>query len=114
MSAGLPLMKNPLAPKSNLFPLGITAAALATNAAIPKKMFGSGTTLIISDEEMNGILKIVKYLEDSGLLKAGAREIITSEAKEQKSGLLGILLGTLGATLLGNVLAGKGVLRAGE
>ena len=63
---------------------------------------------------MNDILKIVKYFEDSGLLKAGAREIITSEAKEQKSGLLGILLGTLGATLLGNVLAGKGVLRAGE
>ena len=46
--------------------LGLTEAALATNAAIQKNIFGSGTTLIISDEEMNYIIEIVKYLEDSG------------------------------------------------
>ena len=58
-------------------PLGLTAAVLATDVAIHKKMFGSGfTTLIISNEEMNDIMKIVKSLEESGLLiKAYAKQL---------------------------------------
>ena len=80
-----------------------------------KKILGSGhnTTLIIPNDEMNNILKIVKYLENSGLL-LGVSETIKNEAKEQKGGFLSMLLGTLGASLLGNMLAGKGVITAGE
>ena len=63
---------------------------------------------------MNDILKIVKSLEDSGLLLKGVSETIQHEAKEQKGGFLGMLLGTLGASLLGDILSGKGVIRAGE
>ena len=62
---------------------------------------------------MKDILKIVKSLKDSGLL-SGVSETIKNEAKEQKVGFLSILLGTLGASLLGNMLASKGVIRAGE
>ena len=104
----------PLA-KSVLIPLGLTAAALAADAGIHKKILGSGhnTTLIIPNDEMNNILKIVKYLENSGLL-LGVSETIKNEAKEQKGGFLSMLLGTLGASLLGNMLAGKGVITAGE
>ena len=81
-----------------------------------KKILGSGhnATLIISNDEMEDFLQIVKSLEDSGTLLKGARETIKNEAKEQKGGFLSILLGTLGASLLGYTLAGKGVLRAGE
>ena len=99
---GLPLMKNvrrSLA-KNVLIPLGLTAAASARDAAIHKKMFGSGnTTLNISNEEMNDIMKIIKSLEESGLLIKSDGETIKNEAKEQKGGLLGILLITLGASL---------------
>ena len=64
---------------------------------------------------MKDVLEIIKYLEDSGLLLEGASsKIIKNEAKEQKEGFLSILLGTLGAGLLGHLLAGKGVIRAGE
>ena len=63
---------------------------------------------------MEYILKIGKSLEDSGLLLEGVSETIKNEAKEQKEGFLSMLLGTLGASLLGNMLAGKGVIRAGE
>ena len=63
---------------------------------------------------MEDILKIVKSLEDSGLLLKGVCETIKNEAKEQKRGFHSMLLGTLGASLLGNMLAGKGVMRAGE
>ena len=63
---------------------------------------------------MKDIVKIVKSLEDSGLLLEGVSETIQNEAKEQKGGFLSMLLGTLGASLLGNILAGKGVNRAGE
>ena len=81
-----------------------------------KKLLGSGhnTTLIISDDEMKDILKIVKFLEDSGLLLEGVSETIKNEAKEQKGGFISMLLGTLGKSLLGNMLADKGVIRAGE
>ena len=78
-------------------------------------MFGSGvTTLIISNEEINAIMKIVKSLEESGLLIKGVSETIKNKAKEQKGGFLGTLLGTLGASLLGNLLTGTGTVRAGE
>ena len=78
-------------------------------------MFGSGTTaLIISNDEMDDILKIVKSLEDSGLLLKRVSETIQHEAKEQRGGFLSMLLGTLGASLLGDILSGKGVIRAGE
>ena len=78
-------------------------------------MFRSGfTTLLISNEEVNDVMKIVKYLEESGLLIKGVSEAIQNEAKKQIGGLLSILLGTLGASLLGNLLAGKGTVRAGE
>ena len=63
---------------------------------------------------MKDILKIVKYLENSGLLLEGVSETIKSKAKGQKGEFLRMLLGTLGASLLGNMLAGKGVIRAGE
>ena len=63
---------------------------------------------------MKDIIKIVKSLEDSGLLFKGVSETIQNEAKEQKGGFLSMLLGTLGASLLGNILAGKGINRAGE
>ena len=59
-------------------------------------------------------MKIVKSLEDSGLLLKGVSETIQNEAKEQKGGFFSALLGTLGASLLGNILAGKGMNRAGE
>ena len=78
-------------------------------------MFGSGvTTLIISNEEINAIMKIVKSIEESGLLIKGVSETIKNKAKEQKGGFLGTLLGTLGASLLGNLLTGTGTVRAGE
>ena len=78
-------------------------------------MFGSGnTTLIISNEEMNDIIKIIKSLEESGLLIKGVSETVKNEAKEEKGGFVSMLLGTLSATLLGNLLSGKGTIRAGE
>ena len=69
------------------------------------------TTQIISNDEIGDIIKIVKFLEDSGLLLKGITEIVQNEVKEQKGGILGMLLGTLGASLLGNLLKGKGVYR---
>ena len=72
-------------------------------------MFGSGfTTLIIFNEEMKDIIKIVKSLKESGLLIKGVSETIKNEAKEQKGGFPGMLLGTLGTSLLGNLLTGEG------
>ena len=73
-----------------------------------KKKLGSGTTtLIISNEEMNDIMKIFPALEHSGILLKGVTEIIKNETKEQKRGLLSMLLGTLGTSLLGNLLTRK-------
>ena len=113
LKSGLPLIENILKPltESILIPLGLTVVALATDAVIRKKMFGSGnTTLIISNEEINNIMKIVKSLEESGLLIKGVSSTITYEAKEQQGGFTGILLGTLVASSLGNLLTGKGVI----
>ena len=124
LKTGLPLMKSVIKPlaKSFLIPLGLTAAASAADAGIHRKILGSGnnnnTTLIISNDEMDDILKIVKSLENCGVLLKGVSETIQHEAKEQRGGFLGMLLGTLGASLLGDALSkglsGKGVIRAGE
>ena len=117
MMAVLPLMKSVLTrlAKGVLIPLGLSAGMLAADAAIQKKIYEPGTTaLIISDEEMEDIMKIVKSLEKSGLLVKGISETIKTEAKEQKCGFLLMLLGTLAASIFGNVLAEKVVIRAGE
>ena len=103
--------------ESVLIPLGLTTAAAAstTDVVIHKKMFGSGfTTLIISNEEMNDIIKIVKSLERFWLLIKVVTKTIKNEAKKKKRGFLSILLGTTGAVLLGNLLTGKSAIRAGE
>ena len=94
LKIGLPLIGNVLKPlaKSVLISLRSTAAASATDAAIHKKMFGSGmTTLIISNEEINDTIKMIKSLEESGLLIKYVSETIKNEAKEQKGGFLGML-----------------------
>ena len=127
----MPLIGNALKPlaKSVLIPLGLTAAELATNPAVQKKMFGSGTrpsdlekrtAIIISKKEINDITKIVKSLEQSGLLIKIVSETIKKYkstkivSKVQKGGFLGMLLGTLGAILWGNMLVSKGTFRNGE
>ena len=81
-----------------------------------KKILGSGNniTLIISNDEIEDIIKIVKSLEDSGLLLKGVTETFQNEVKEQKGGFLSMLLGTLDASLSGNLLTGRGVNRAGK
>ena len=112
LKSGLSLLKSVIKP---LGMFGLTAASSARVAAINKKIFGSGTaTLIISNEEVNDILKIAKSFKDSGILLKGVSEAIKNEAKEQNGGFLSMLLGTLGASLLGDLLKGKGVIRAGE
>ena len=122
LKTGLPLIKSVIKPlaKSVLIPLGLTAAA-AADAGIHKKILGSGhnnTTLIISNDEKDDILKIVKSLEDSGLLLKGVSKTIQNEAKEQRGVFLSMLLATGGASLLGDILSkglsGKGVIRASE
>ena len=78
-------------------------------------MLGSGnTTLIISNKDIEDLIKIVKSLEDSGLTFKGVTELVQNEVNEQKGGFLSMLLGTLGASLLGNLLTGKGIYRAGK
>ena len=70
----------------------------------------TNTTLIISNNEIEDIIKIVKSLEDSGLLLKGVTETVQNEVKEQKGGFLSMLLGALGASLLGNLLIGRGAI----
>ena len=98
LKTGLPLIKNVIKPlaKSVLIPLGLTAAASAADAGIHKNVLGPGRTLIISNEEMNNIIKIVQTLEDSNILLKGVTKTIENETKEQKAGFLSMLLGTLG------------------
>ena len=127
LKTGLPRIKNVMKPlaKSVLIPLGLTAPASAADAGVHKKMLGPGkhpldsasynnTILIISNDEMKDIIKIGKSLEDSSLLPEGVSETIQNEAKEQREEFIKMLLGTLGASLLGNILTGKGINRAGE
>ena len=113
----LPLIKNVITSwaKIVLIPLGLTAAA-AADAEILKKTLGSGghTTLIISNKDIEDLIKIVKSLEDFVLLLKGVTESAQNEVKEKKGGSLSTWLGTLGASLLGSLLAGKGINRAGE
>ena len=95
LKTGLSLMKNGIKPlaKSVSIPLGLTAAAAAADTGIHKKISGSGTTtLIISNDEMKDIIKIVKSLENSGLLLKGVSKTIQNDAKEQKRGFLSMLL----------------------
>ena len=116
LKTGLPSIGNVLKPlaKSVLTLLGLTAAVSATNTAIHKKMFGSGNMkLTILNKEVNDIMKIVKSLEESGLLIKGISEAIKNEAKEQR-GFLGMLLGTSGASLLGNLFTGKGAIATSQ
>ena len=109
MKLGVPLIKNIL----DL--LGITAAPSAIAAEIQKKIHGPGTTtLTILNEEMNYIIKIVQALENSNILSKGFSKTIKNETKEQNGRFLSMLLGTLGVSLLGNLLAGKGIVRAGS
>ena len=110
----LPLIKNVINPlaKSFLIPLGLRVAASAADARIQKKIHGSGTTtLILSNEEMNVIMKIVQALEDLNILLKGVSETIKNGTKEQKGGFLSMLLGTLGVSLLGNLVTGKRIVR---
>ena len=77
-----------------------------------KNIHGSGTT---KNEDMNDIMKIIEALENSGILLKGVSKTIENKTKEQKGGFLSMLLETLGASLLGNLLTGvKGIVRAGE
>ena len=109
MKVALPLAKNVLAP------LGLTAAMSAIDGSIQKKIHGSGVKLIIEQEDMNDIMKIIKGLENSGILLKGVSKTIKNETKEQRGRFLSMLLGTLEASLLGNLLTGgKGIVRAGE
>ena len=103
MKVAFPLAKQILAP------LGITAAASAIDAVIQKKIHGSGTKT--SNEEMNDIMKIVQPFEDSNILLKGVTKTIKNETKEQKGRFLSTLLATLRASLLGNLLSGKGIVR---
>ena len=117
MTAGSPLMKMTLTPlvKKVLIPLGLSAGMSTADAAIQKNIYGSGTrALIISNEEMEDIMEIIKSLEESGLLIKTIGETIKNEVKEQKGGFLPMILGTFAASLLGSALTGRGVIRAGE
>ena len=109
MKVALPLAKKVLAP------LGLTAAMSAIDGSIQKKIHGSGVKLIIEQEDMNDIIKIIEALENSGILLKGVTETIENETKEQKRGFLGMLSGILGASLLSNLLTGrKDIMRAGD
>ena len=96
--------------KSVLIPFWLTAAASVT--AIQKKSFWSSITiLLISTEEMDYVMKIVKSLKESSLLIKRISEWIKSKAKEQKGRFLDLLLGTLCASLSGNLVTGKWVIK---
>ena len=108
MKVAMPLAKNVLAP------FGLTDAMSAIDRSIQKKIDGSGVKLIIEQEDMNDIMKIIEALQNSGIFLKGVSKTIENETKEQRGGFLSMLLGTLGASLLGNLLTGKGIMRAGD
>ena len=110
-----PLMKvaMPLA-KNVLLPLDLTAAITAIDGSIQKKIHGSGIKLIIEEEDMKDIMKIIEALEISSILLKGISKTVENETKEQRGGFLSMPLGTLGASLLGNLLTRKGIMRAGD
>ena len=88
MKVAMPLAENVLAP------LGLTTAMSAIDDSIQKKIHGSGDKLIIEQEDMNDIIKIIKALENSGILLKGVTETIENETKKQRGGFLSMLLGT--------------------
>ena len=94
MDVAMPLAKNVLAR------LGLTAAMSARDGSIQKKIHGPGVKLIIEQED---IIKIIEALENSGILLKGVTKTIENKTKEQRGGFLGMLLGTLGASLLGDL-----------
>ena len=98
MKVAMPLAKNVLAP------LGLTAAMSAIDGSIQKKIHGSGVKLIIEQEDMNDIIKIIETLENFGILLKGVTKTIENETKEQREGFLSMLLGTLGASLFGKFI----------
>ena len=106
LKTGLLLIKNVIKPlaKSVLIPLGLIAIASAADG---------NTTLTISNKEINDVMKNVQALEDSNILLKGVTKTVKNETKEQKGGFLSMILGTLGASLLGNSLTGKGIKRTG-
>ena len=109
MKVAMPLAKNVLAP------LGLTAAMSAIDGSIQKKIYVLGVKLIIEQENVNDIMKIIEGLENSGILLKRVTKVIENQTKEKRGGFLSMLLGTLGASLLGNLLTGgKGMMRAGE
>ena len=130
MRFALPLLKNVIAP------IGLTAAMSAADAGIQKKVRGYGQsggnmsdiTFTISTKDMNDIMQIIQALEERGIIVPGTSQTVSEEIQEQRGGFLGMLLGTLGASLLGNLLTGatgrglyrnrnnrgKGVIRAGQ
>ena len=109
MKVAMPLVKNVLAP------LDLTPAMSAIDGSIQKKIHGSGVKLIIEQEDMNDIIKIIEALENSCILLKGVTKTIENETKEQRGGFLSMLLGTLGVSSLGNLLTGgKGMMRVGD
>ena len=125
MTAGLRLIKSvpTLSAKSVLIPLGLSADIWAADAAIQKKIFGSGRlsdlasptkALIISNKQMEDIMKIVKPSEKSGLLLKWTSETIKNEVRKQKGVFLSMALWTIAASILENTLTGKRVIKAGE
>ena len=119
MTAGLPLVKSVLKSslaKNALIQLGLSGENLAADEAVQKKIYGSGTTaLIITKEEMEDMMEVVKSLQEARLLLKGISKTIKNEAKEEKGRLLS-MFSSLAASILGNTLAGKreAVIRAGE
>ena len=114
-----PLMKIAVSLAKNILaPLGTTVATSVIDTGIQKKIHCSGcplsTSLIISNKEMNGKMKIVQALEDSKILLKIVTKTIKNQTKKQKGGFLSMLLGTLGASLSGNLLTRKGIVRAGS
>ena len=118
-------MKNVLksSAKNVLLPFGLSSGISAVDSAIQKEIYGSNrpsdsalrtTALIISNEEMEYITKIVKSLEESGLLIQEINKITKNKTKEQKDGFLSVLLGTLAASILGKALARRGIVKAGQ
>ena len=109
MKVAMPLAKNVLAS------LGLTAAMSAIDGSKQKKIHDSGIKLIIQQEDMKDIMKIIEAPENSGILLKGVSKTIENETEEQRGGFLSLLLGALGASLLVNLLtSGKGIMRAGE
>ena len=124
LKTGLLLIKNviKLLAKSVLIPLGITASDSVADAVLHQKILRSGhnnndnnnATLIISNNELKVITSILESLENSGLLLKGVAETVQNEVKQQKGGSFSMLLGTLSASLLGNLLTDRGVNKAGK